>query len=207
MPRVTDEHREHMRRRIQGAALSCIGRKGFSAVSMADIIAESGLSAGAVYVYYKGKDELFLDASRSVMRDRLSLLDELHTRRPLPHPARALALVVEDIPERKDFPGLPVQVWGEAVRRPELQRAAVQILAEAREHLRSYLRTWLSVERGYGDDDAARLAERLSPAFVGMVQGYMVQVSLSPSPQETHDAFVVAVESLLSGVLAAPADD
>lgn len=75
MPRVTEEHREHMRRRIQGAALSCIGRKGFSAVSMADIIAESELSAGAVYVYYKGKDELFLDASRSVMRDRLGLLD------------------------------------------------------------------------------------------------------------------------------------
>ena len=131
MPKVTEEHKEQMRRRIQDAALVCIGRKGFSAVSMADIIAESGLSAGAVYVYYRGKDDLFLDASRGVMRDRLGALDRLHSQSPLPHPARAMAMVVTDLPEGATFPGLPLQVWGESVRRPELQVAARGILAEA----------------------------------------------------------------------------
>lgn len=201
MPKVTEEHREQMRRRIQEAALTCIGRKGFSAVSMADIIAESGLSAGAVYVYYRGKDELFLDASRGVMRDRLGMLGRLREQRPLPHPARALAFVVQDIPERGTFPGLPVQVWGEAVRRPEMQGVALKILAEARSHLGSYLTDWLVTERGLGDDDAALLAERLAPAFIGIVQGYMVQVSLSPDPDRTHENYVAAVEALLSGVL------
>ena len=202
MPKVTEEHREQMRRRIQEAALACIGRKGFSAVSMADIIAESGLSAGAVYVYYRGKDELFLDASRGVMRDRLGRLGALHSRRPLPHPARALALVVEDIPERGTFPGLPVQVWGEAVRRLELQTSARGILAEAASHLRRYLAAWLAEERGLQQDDAARAAERLCPAFIGLVQGYMVQVSLSPDAEETHVHYMAAVEGLLEGILA-----
>ena len=207
MPKVTEEHREQMRRRIQEAALVCIGRKGFSAVSMADIIAECGLSAGAVYLYYRSKDELFLDASRGVMRDRLGMLDALHSRRPLPHPAQALALVVEDIPERGTFPGLPVQVWGEAVRRPELQSSARGILAEASSHLRRYLTAWLAEERGLPDDDAARAAERLCPAFIGLVQGYMVQVSLSPHPEQTHAQYLAAVEGLLDGVLAASAPE
>ncbi|GEC99554.1 hypothetical protein KVA01_17090 [Kocuria varians] len=202
VPKVSEEHREQMRRRIQDAALMCIGRKGFSGVSMADIIAESGLSAGAVYVYYKGKDELFLDASRGVMRDRLGMLEGLREQRPLPHPARALAYVVQDIPQRGTFPGLPVQVWGEAVRRPEMQGAALAILKEARAQLSAYLRAWLAAERGLPESDAAALAERLAPAFIGIVQGYMVQVSLSPDPDVTHDRYVEAVEALLSGVLA-----
>ncbi|RKQ36405.1 TetR/AcrR family transcriptional regulator [Kocuria tytonis] len=206
VPKVTEEHREQMRRRIQEAALVCIGRKGFSAVSMADIIAESGLSAGAVYVYYRGKDDLFLDASRGVMRDRLGMLDRLHAQHPLPHPARALAMVVEDLPEGENFPGLPLQVWGESVRRPELQVAARGILAEAGSHIRRYLGAWLRSERGLSPDDAERLADRLRPAFIGLVQGYMVQVSLSENPAASQEAYVSAVEALLSGVLAAPAN-
>jgi len=202
VPKVTEEHREQMRRRIQDAALVCIGRKGFSAVSMADIIAESGLSAGAVYVYYRGKDDLFLDASRGVMRDRLGALNRLHTHSPLPHPARAMAMVVTDLPEGATFPGLPLQVWGEAVRRPELRAAARAILAEAGSHLRRYLSAWLRAEHGMAEDDADRLADRLRPAFIGLVQGCMVQVSLSEDPEQTHEAYVAAVDSLLSGVLA-----
>ncbi|HAG62850.1 AcrR family transcriptional regulator [Kocuria rhizophila] len=207
VPKVTEEHREQMRRRIQDAALACIGRKGFSAVSMADIIAESGLSAGAVYVYYRGKDDLFLDASRGVMRDRLGALNRLHTHSPLPHPARAMAMVVTDLPEGATFPGLPLQVWGEAVRRPELRAAARAILAEAGSHLRRYLSAWLRAEHSMAEDDADRLADRLRPAFIGLVQGCMVQMSLSEDPEQTHEAYVAAVDSLLSGVLAQTGQD
>ncbi|WP_420896890.1 TetR/AcrR family transcriptional regulator [Brevibacterium aurantiacum] len=52
-----------MRTRIQDAALTCFSRKGFAGASMADIIREADLSAGAVYVYYSSKAELTLDAA------------------------------------------------------------------------------------------------------------------------------------------------
>src|SRR5699024_3598536 len=75
VPKVTEEHKQSMRRRIQDAALSCFARKGFSGASMADIVKEAGLSAGAVYVYYASKSELMVDGGRRVMEARLAVLE------------------------------------------------------------------------------------------------------------------------------------
>ena len=56
MPKVSEEYRTARRSEIARAALRCFARKGFDATSMADIIAESGLSAGAIYGHYKSKN-------------------------------------------------------------------------------------------------------------------------------------------------------
>ncbi|MGA7203864.1 MAG: helix-turn-helix domain-containing protein, partial [Specibacter sp.] len=90
MPRVSDEHRQLMTLRIEQAAMECARRKGFAALSMSDIISESGLSAGAIYGYYKGKDELLAALARRVVGGRIASLDELASRTPVPHPAEGL---------------------------------------------------------------------------------------------------------------------
>jgi AcrR family transcriptional regulator len=58
MPRITEEHREARRAQILDAARACLVEHGLEAVSMEMIIARSGLSTGAVYRYFKGKDEI-----------------------------------------------------------------------------------------------------------------------------------------------------
>src|ERR1700689_2009743 len=58
MPRITDERREARREQILEAARACLQEHGLEAVSMEMIIARSGLSTGAVYGYFKGKDEI-----------------------------------------------------------------------------------------------------------------------------------------------------
>jgi AcrR family transcriptional regulator len=58
MPKITDERREARRRQILEAARACLQDHGLEAVSMEMIIARSGLSTGAVYGYFKGKDEI-----------------------------------------------------------------------------------------------------------------------------------------------------
>src|ERR1700733_13112342 len=58
MPRITEERREARREQILEAARSCLQEHGLEAVSMEMIIARSGLSTGAVYGYFKGKDEI-----------------------------------------------------------------------------------------------------------------------------------------------------
>ena len=58
MPRVSEEHLERRRQQIVDAAQRCFARRGFHQSSMQDVFAESGLSAGAVYRYFKSKDEL-----------------------------------------------------------------------------------------------------------------------------------------------------
>src|SRR5919197_5412070 len=58
MPRVSEAHLERRRRQILDAARVCFIRKGFYETSMQDVFRESGLSAGAVYSYFKSKDDL-----------------------------------------------------------------------------------------------------------------------------------------------------
>jgi len=48
MPKVTDAHRESRRRQILDASIECFAREGFHRTSMAQIIAEAGVSAGTI---------------------------------------------------------------------------------------------------------------------------------------------------------------
>src|SRR5439155_27220533 len=58
MPRVSEAHLAARRQQILDAALTCFRRNGFHTTSMHDVIAEAGLSVGAVYRYFRSKNEI-----------------------------------------------------------------------------------------------------------------------------------------------------
>jgi AcrR family transcriptional regulator len=58
-PKVTEEHKENRRLEIMRAAAEVFKRKGYDAVTMQDIIDETGMSRGGVYAYFGSKEELF----------------------------------------------------------------------------------------------------------------------------------------------------
>jgi AcrR family transcriptional regulator len=60
MPRITAAHEQEIRERIVAAALRVFGERGFHGATIGDVVRESGLSVGAIYTYFKGKDDLFL---------------------------------------------------------------------------------------------------------------------------------------------------
>jgi AcrR family transcriptional regulator len=69
MPRITEERREARREQILDAARACLLEHGLEAVSMEMIIARSGLSTGAVYRYFKGKDEIMAATVQATSRE------------------------------------------------------------------------------------------------------------------------------------------
>ena len=58
MPRITAAHEAEKRRHILDAARRVFVAKGFHGANIDDIVAESGVSVGAIYNYYGGKDQL-----------------------------------------------------------------------------------------------------------------------------------------------------
>src|SRR3990172_10927068 len=56
MARVTDEHIEARKSQILDAAWTCFARNGYHRTTMQDIATEAGLSAGAIYRYFAGKE-------------------------------------------------------------------------------------------------------------------------------------------------------
>ncbi len=59
-PIVSEEYKERKRQEILRSAHACFARKGFEAATVNDIVAHSGLSKGAIYNYFKSKDEIYL---------------------------------------------------------------------------------------------------------------------------------------------------
>jgi AcrR family transcriptional regulator len=198
MPKVSEEHREAMRRRIQDAALACVARKGFAAASMADIVAEAGLSAGAVYVYYKGKEQLTVDVGRRVLEERLAVLDVLGESTPVPPPHEVIPEIMAGLPKTQFFPGIALQVWGEAVHSKQLGEVAETIIAEVTGHISGYLAAWLGSARELDHDDATSEARKLAPAVVGLIQGYIVQVAFAGGGIEGR--YLDSVRALLRGL-------
>lgn len=71
MPRLSDDQKEVRRRQILEAVWRCVDRKGVAATSMDEIIAECGMSAGAVYLYFPGGKDALIAAAMKTSFDAL----------------------------------------------------------------------------------------------------------------------------------------
>lgn len=196
MPKVTEEHRAAMRERIQRAALACVAEKGFSNVGMGDIIAKAGLSAGAVYVYYRSKEELIVDAGRRVFEERMAALERLSAHEPVPPPEEAVVALMTGLMKMDFFPDVAVQVWGEAVRNHQLGEVAQNILVQIRGHLEKYLEAWIRASRPA--EDAEATARCLAPAVMGLIQGFAIQSALGK--EGTGPAYLKSARTLLASL-------
>lgn len=177
MPKVTEEHRAAMRVRIQDAALTCFARKGFATTSMADIVKEAGLSAGAVYIYYSSKAELVGEVSRRITEERMSLFDDLSVADGRVTPEVVFPRMAEVVFDECWLSSLVLQVWGEAVHETELAEMVKSIFGDVRSHSEAYLSTYFQQSHGLPEVKAVERARRCAPAILALIQGGMVQAA------------------------------
>ncbi|WP_426519975.1 TetR/AcrR family transcriptional regulator [Diaminobutyricibacter sp. McL0618] len=178
MPKVTDAHREARRHEIATAALRCFARKGFAATSMADIIAESGLSAGAIYGHYKSKDELITLAIMEVLDLRFGELEFAQTQTPMPSPGEMVRVVMSGLQHEVGELSILVQIWAHAAVEPGVKSTLARVGDRVKKIFHDYLRTWYLKELGLPEAEAERGAQLYSGLYVGIVQGYIVQSSI-----------------------------
>ena len=104
---VSAAHEQEVRDRILAAAARVFAEKGYHSSTIADVVRESGLSVGAIYTHFSGKDELIrLTCDQLAARG----LDELAARlaradTTAERLAIALRLYVETIDEYDGAPG------------------------------------------------------------------------------------------------------
>ncbi|WP_271175376.1 TetR/AcrR family transcriptional regulator [Leifsonia poae] len=194
MPKVSDAHRESRRHEIAQAALRCFARTGFQATSMADIIAESGLSAGAIYGHYKSKDELVQLAISEVLDARFLEVAEARRHDPIPTPGEIIALLVRGLQSQIGDLSLLVQVWGQVALNPGLRSLTDSIGGRVRAMLVDYLTEWYESSLTLPRGEAADLAERYAGLYVGVVQGYVTQSTLFSDFDA--DAYLAAAASI-----------
>ena len=198
MPKVTEEHRLAMRRRIQDAALSCFVQKGFSGASMADIVKEAGLSAGAVYVYYASKSELMVDVGRRAMEPRIAVLETARTGSEVTPPSAVFIELLDSLLIDNPFSSIIVQVWAEASFDEEFAGFAATIFESLVEEFTVYLASYLHEARGAAFESAREQAEALVPAILAMIQGAVVQSAIFGD--RSRQRVRAGIEDLLSRI-------
>jgi AcrR family transcriptional regulator len=200
MPKVTEEHVEARRRQILSAALRCFAREGFHRTTMQDIFRAADLSPGAVYSYFKGKDELigaiigelmgFLTETAAIFRDPLP---EGRLRRP----GEALAEVVErfrdfDLGTVEERARIFPHLVGEQQRDAQLN-AAVQAGIG---HLHGGFEALAQAAQERGELDPALDPHDFARLPVALLHGLLIQLGIYGDAFDI-DAYVRAAGTLL----------
>lgn len=76
-PKVSDIHKQLKREQILEAAKRAFIQKGYDLTTMKDIIDESGLSRGGVYLYFSSPEEAFLEIMKANDNNLISMVHNL----------------------------------------------------------------------------------------------------------------------------------
>ena len=204
MPKISDDRRSQRRRQIAQAALRCFIRQGFEATSMADIVTESGLSAGAIYVHYESKQDLVEQVIRDVLAERNQAFSELTRRDPVPDPGSVISEVAEGVRADPSKAAIQVHLWSACLRDPALGAVFEEFSTELRRLFQGYLEAWLT-QQGFAAEEAALRAGPLAQVVIGIRQGFVVQQALVPGFDA--QAYLTALGWLDFAALPQPGDE
>ena len=194
MPRVDDRYLASRRRQIMDAAVACFARDGFHRATMADIVAETGLSAGAIYRYFPAKEDIVAAIAAehhareaAVLADARAAADPGDVLRDL---ARVSLGRLAD-PAEQRWRRVTIQLWGEALRDDRVMRIVRGGLDEPIEIIAALLRRGQadgSVPAGIDPESAARVC-------AAIFQGLVLQQAWDPGLD--IDGYIDAVIALI----------
>jgi AcrR family transcriptional regulator len=176
MPKVSTEHRLARRDQIIAAARRCVGREGFHKTTMADVINEAGLSAGAVYGYFKSKNDIIRAIAELAVGEVAHRLEDLVADNGQLTPEDALRAVLYQIlelaeQEDGDLTRIGVQAWSEALR----DEAIHLIVSEKMRLLRDAFEQVVRRAQADGSIDAGADPAVVAQTLLGLVPGFVVQ--------------------------------
>jgi AcrR family transcriptional regulator len=171
MARFTDAQKESRRQEILDAALRCFSRDGFHNTTTGDIVRESGVSQGTLYLYFATKEDVIValadDRSQGEALinalvqgepdpvDGLSLLFELHGRSLID-------------PHRVDGRRVSIQGWAEALRNPTIQASVTATMSAVRGEIVRLIERGQQVGQFRAEVDPEAVARVLMATFQGL---------------------------------------
>lgn len=175
MPRVTEAHRRARRDEIADAAVRVLRRRGVASTSIAQIVEESGLSAGAIYANFENKSDLARYVAQSLLGWRLDVVVADGTAGTLRTPVEVLHGVLSTLDDHAPPLTLILQYWGEATIDPDMHAVMAAKVTELREGFAQAIRPWAEQRDPGGADDLVR---RTAVTMIVLCQGYLANSGL-----------------------------
>ena len=172
MPKISEAQRETRRQQILDAALVCFSRDGFHNTTTADIVRESGVSQGTLYLYFATKDDIVV-AFADDRRQREMFLDAVAQSEQ--DPIQGLLALIElhgmSLRDAKRLDGrrVGVQAWAEALRNPRIHESVVEGVAAVRDTIVRLIERGQAGGQIRPEVNADAVARTLVATFHGMV--------------------------------------
>ena len=181
-PRVSQDHIDRRREQILQAAVFCSARKGFRRTTMRDICREANLSTGAVYNYFKSKEEILEALARKGREIKQLIFEGLKNAKSAREALRELFRYVFLAYRDKDFRTygpIDVDTYNEALRNENIRRIFLEELEFLVTPLSEIIAFWQERREIKRDLDPVYLANCLIALTVGIKIHLLIQPDLS----------------------------
>jgi len=178
VPRLTAETAAARRRQVLDAATACFAERGIHATTMQDICQRAGLSPGAVYCWFTGKEAIIeAVADERHARER----DMLHAAATARDPRAAFRSFFDAYfdwladPAEQQRRRVSIQMWADALVNDRL-RPSVQAGTDQQ----AIARDFIAAAQAAGDLPADVPADGLIRVMLAIIQGFILQQAWEP---------------------------
>ena len=197
MAKVTQAHLDARRQQIIDAATACFVRSGFHQATMHDICREAQLSPGAVYRYFRSKDEIIEACCEEGLQRTLALLAGAEEREDTLEASNELIDAAYSELGRSETLAsyaLDVDLWAEASRNPRVRTVVQHMFLSLRERLTAIFSEMQTAGEIHPELDPDAVALASISLFEGLVLQKMLDPDLEIRP------YVAVVKAMLTGV-------
>jgi AcrR family transcriptional regulator len=197
MPKISELRRESRREQILEAALVCFSENGFHQTGMADIVKRSGMSHGAVYVYFPSKEEI-IEALADDRHQREALLNSVVQEAN--NPIEGLRALIRTYagwlldPAGEPRRRVGINGWAEALRSRRVHARVIEGIRVPHAIIAGLVERAQRMELLPGDLSADAIARSL----IALFQGFVLQVAWGE--EIDVDACVAVVDRMLQGL-------
>jgi len=180
--------RAQTRARLLSAASKVFAELGYDRASLDDVAAAAGLTKGAVYSSFAGKDELFFALMTERIGERLALVTNAveHRSTPAELTSEVGGGLVGLISSQADWHLLFIEFWARAVRDPNLR----EDFARHRRAARAAIASFLEQQAAQLGAELPASADQLAVAVLALSNGIAIEQLADP---ETVDPSTLGV--------------
>lgn len=192
-----EELEQERRQQILDAAETVFSKQGFNEARMDDIVAESGLSKGALYWYYKGKDAIIMALLDRVFLAQMKTVEDfIDAEGSAEEKLRVFTCAaVTDIRHFERFMTLGYEFVALATRRKEV-----------REKIKGYYRSYTEIlaqiiEQGIAEDEFDDVDPRKTAlTIIGLNEGITLMWFIDPESIDWDELTEAPLDMLLNGI-------
>jgi AcrR family transcriptional regulator len=207
MPKVLPEYLELRRQQILDAAAACFGRKGFHQSTMQDICEHASLSPGAVYRYFRSKEEIIEAMCAHGQSQNAELIQAAVTEGgtlPALNELIRIFFLEQDNLHSTEICALNVELIAEAMRNETVRDYLSRNNATVREQFAAMMRS----AQAQGEVNSNLDPDAVARVMIALYQGFITQKLVDPDldPQ----SYGQVLQALFSGTFwqqAAPSSE